>query len=105
MIVLYIMLYIVMCSSINLIFEYVYDMVFKVLIMFIEYYVVKKDECRIMERIMCWLEVKFFEDCDIVFFYCYIVNKFFYFVFNILEIEGFNVVGINSVLNFLIWIL
>lgn len=80
------------------------DVVFNILMMFIEYYVDMKNwmEC---EDMMCWLDVVCFFYGDIFFYCIYKIGKFFYFVFNMLELEGYKVVGINIVLNYLIWIL
>lgn len=94
-----------MRSSIDTTVEYVHDTAFKASTTFIEYHAVKKHECRIMERIMHRLEAECTQDRDTAPFYFYKVNKPPYFALNILETEGFNVVGTNSVSNLLIWTL
>lgn len=60
------------------------DVVFKKFMMFIEYYVDKKEwvEYENVDIMMCWLGVGCFFYYDIFFYCIYKIGEFFYVVFN-----------------------
>lgn len=99
--------YIIMRCSIDPTVGHVNNTAFQPSATFIEYHVDKKDqtECRNMERIMGRLDAGCSLDRDTSPFYIYKMGKPPYFALNILETEGYKVVGTNTISNHLIWTL
>jgi len=99
--------YIIIRSAIDTTVGHVNHTAFKGSMTFIEYHVDKKEraECENMERIMGRLGARRAPDRDTSPFYIYWMGEPPYFALDILETEGYKVVGTNTVSNHVIWTL